>query len=186
MQVWIQRTQEDRVCLSPCALFRPCMQVAVYKGTIPGHPHAYELDDHHRHGPHVRIGPSTHAPALCPCLRRGHRPWHDGTCQRLLSCPCPSRPAHKKGALAYLPCCVTLALDWQVYHQQAHAGVRQHGEHGESRQGPRAEGRRAGAGPRRRGQAADEAANARRGLVGVCSARWCVGCALRCCHGSKP
>jgi arsenite methyltransferase len=22
-------------------------QVAVYRGTIPGHPHAYELDDHH-------------------------------------------------------------------------------------------------------------------------------------------
>ncbi len=23
-------------------------QVAVYKGTIPGHAHAYDLDDHHR------------------------------------------------------------------------------------------------------------------------------------------
>ena len=23
-------------------------QVAVYKGTLPGFPHAYELDDHHK------------------------------------------------------------------------------------------------------------------------------------------
>lgn len=35
----------------PGLLETPCEdygQVAVYKGTIPGHKHAYELDDHHR------------------------------------------------------------------------------------------------------------------------------------------